>query len=221
MKHYLADLLTLARFILAFFLIALALFGSSQDDISLGFILFMLAELTDAFDGTCATRWPFPKGKAPWYRKYAARYDMYADALAGLAAILFFTLRINFIVGAVISISYIVISIIIDTIVYGRLFGHPDDAAPKSLIHRNFKLAKKIVMTRRATYLAIMAVIAIWMLLASNWPLAAKIAIIAVALLICVFLWFFLGQRRHHISRNAVDLEKKLSSSSKNTKKIN
>lgn len=93
MKEYFADLLTLIRFIISIVLIVLAVFNS-QADIGTGFLLFAIAELTDAFDGTCAARWPFPKNKTPKYRKYAAQYDMYADALTAIAAILFFILRV-------------------------------------------------------------------------------------------------------------------------------
>ena len=220
MKYYLADILTLSRFVLATAIIGLAVLSSNANDIGVGLILFILAELTDAFDGTCATRWPFPKGKAPWYRKYAARYDMYADALTGFAAILFFTLRVNFIAGAIIAISYIILSIIIDGTIYGRLFGHPDDASPNSLINRNFSLAKKIIMIRRTIYLLLIATVAIWMLFATTWPFVAKISIIIASMVICAFLWFFLAERRHHISRNAVDLEKKLEAKTKRKQQL-
>lgn len=140
MKKYLADILTFSRFILAIILIILAIFGG---DIGAGFLIFVLAELTDAFDGTCAAKWPFPKNKVPKYRKYAAKYDMYADALTAMAVILFFTLRVNLTAGLIIFISFGLIALVIEAIVYGRLFGHPDDCTPNSLAKRNFKLAKK------------------------------------------------------------------------------
>jgi len=213
MKKYLADILTLLRFILAMALLAMAIFDS-QADIGTGFLIFVIAELTDAFDGTFATKYPFPKNKAPKYRKYAAKYDMFADALTALAAALFFTFHVDFAAGLTIIIFYGLLALAVEAIVYGRLFGHPDSCAPSSLIKRNFPLAKKIIMARRALYLVFIAVVATWTLYASAWAPAVKIAITIVAIAVSVFLWFFLAQRRHNISRDAVQIEKSLTKKS-------
>ena len=206
--RYLADLLTLTRFILAIVLLFLAFSGGSPEA---AFIVFLTAEFTDVFDGTCARKWPFPKDKTPKYRKYAAKYDMYADALTAMAVILFFTLRVNLVAGLIIFISFGLIALVIEAIVYGRLFGHPDDCTPNSLAKRNFKLAKKIVLARRMLYVALIVLVAFWLLYASTWPLTVKIIITLITLIIGAFLWVFLSQRRHNISRDAVHIEKKLS----------
>lgn len=207
--RYLADILTFSRLILAIVLLMIGVFDTGVD-IGVGFVIFMIAELTDAFDGTLATRYPFPKSKMPKYRKYAAKYDMVADALLALAAMVFFTLRVNLAAGFIIAVSYVVAALIIDLVVYGKIFGHPDDCVPTSLMQRNFVLAKKIIMIRRAVYLLLMSAVAVWMLCVSGWDLMAKIIIAVVAVTITIFLWFFLSERRHYISRDAVDIEKKL-----------
>lgn len=214
MKKYLADLLTLTRFILATILLIMAVFDTKAN-LGAGFLIFVTAELTDAFDGTLATKYPFPKNKVPKYRKYAAKYDMFADALTAFAAALFFTLHVNFAAGLAIIVFYGLLALVVEAIVYGRLFGHPDNCAPHSLAKRNFPLAKKIIMARRTLYLVFIAVIATWTLYASAWPLVAKISITAVAIAISVFLWFFLAQRRHNISRDAVHIEKHLTQKSR------
>lgn len=208
MKKYFADLLTLTRFILSVVLIVLAFANGS---IAAGFLIFVLGELTDAFDGTCATKWPFPKNKTPKYRKYAAKYDMLTDALLAFAMILFFIFRVNFVAGIIIFATYTVIGLTIEFIVYGKMFGHPDDCTKSSLTMRNFKKAKKIILARRKFYLAMIALVATWTLYASEWPMLTKIIITVVALIISAFLWFFLAQRRHNISRDAVKIEQKLS----------
>lgn len=212
MKKYLADLLTLARVVFAVVLIVMAVSGGT---VGAGLVVFILAELTDAFDGTCARKWPFPAGKEPKYRRYAVKYDMLADALLWFAAVLFFTLRVNFTVGLIIMIGVAVICGVVELIIYGKLFGHPDNCTKNSLCARNFKLAKKIVMARRWFYLATIFVVAGWMLVAAEWATATKIAVVVVGVLISVFLWFFLKQRRQNISRDAVELEKKLSQKSR------
>lgn len=208
MKKYFADLLTLTRFILSVVLIVLAFANGS---IAAGFLIFVLGELTDAFDGTCATKWPFPKNKTPKYRKYAAKYDMLTDALLAFAMILFFIFRVNFVAGIIIFATYTVIGLTIEFIVYGKMFGHPDDCTKNSLTMRNFKKAKKIILARRKFYLAMIALVATWTLYASEWMMPTKIIITVVALAISAFLWFFLAQRRHNISRDAVKIEQKLS----------
>lgn len=208
MKKYLADFLTLARLILAISLIIIAFTNSP---IVSGFLIFVFGELTDAFDGTCASKWPFPKNKVPKYRKYAAKYDMIADASIIIAMLIFFIMRINLVFGLALGLGYGIIAIIIDLIVYGKIMGHPDDFKPGSLSAKNFLLAKKIILARRMVYLTLIATITIWTLYASEWQLIAKNIIMIIAVIMAIFLWFFLAQRRHNISRDAVKIEQKLS----------
>lgn len=211
MKKYLADILTLIRIILAIILIVFAVLPSESDDVhAVVFSLFVLGELTDAFDGTCATRWPFPKNKTPKYRKYAAAYDIFADILLAAGLALNFINHINMALGLSVGVIYSVLSIIMDLIIYGRILGHPDTCTKNSLMRKNFNLSKKLVLARRNLYLALIFTGTTITLYVSSWPLAVKIAITVIAVIICIALWFFLAQRRHNISRDAVDIEKKL-----------
>lgn len=217
MKHYLADLLTLTRLILAIILLVLAFTPVLP---AIGFVIFILAELTDAFDGTLANKYPFPKNKAPKYRKHAAVYDMTADILLAIALAMFFIMRVNSIAGLIIAIGYTSSATIIELIIYGRLLGHPDTAKPNSLMVKNFPLAKKIVLTRRNIFLGLLFLVATWTLYASEWHLATKITITVIGVIISAILWIYLSQRRHNISRDAVDIEQKLAQKShKKTKK--
>ncbi len=212
MKKYLADLLTFIRFALSFFLIYLALSGR---DVGEGLVVFLIAELTDAFDGTFASLWPFEKSKEPWYRKYAARYDMITDFLLIFAMFLFFILRVNLEAGLIIGAVTLIGAAVVELTIYGKFFGHPDNATENSLIKKNFKLAKKIVLIRRNIYLGIIALLAIWTLIVSEWSLVVKIIILIISVAVAIFLWFFLKQRRKNISRDAVDIEKSLEKSTK------
>lgn len=205
--RYLADILTFSRFILAFAIWFLALFGGSPDA---AFVLFVIAELTDAFDGTCARRWPFKKGQEPDFRKYAVKYDMLADAFLWFVVVFYITMQVNDMAGILIFIITVLLCGVIELIVYGKLFGHPDDCVKNSLCKRNFPLAKKIIMARRYFYLATVVIAALFILLATSWRIAIKITILCVGLIVGVFFWFFLKQRRMYISRNATKLEDKL-----------
>lgn len=202
---YLADALTFLRILLAGFLAWWAFAGHS---VGVGLAVFCLAELTDAFDGYCSRRWPYEAGKEPWFKKYAVKYDMFADAFLWFAMALFFTLLVNFWAGLILFEVTILLCGAIEIIVYGKLFGHPDDCLKFSLCRRNFKLAKKLVMGRRWFYLATIVLMAVWSLVAAEWPLGVKIGFGIVGAAICVFLWFFLETRRKNISRNAIKLEK-------------
>lgn len=212
--RYLADLLTLTRFILASILLVLAFVGSPAEN---AFIVFLVAELTDTFDGTCARKWPFPKNKTPKYRKYAAKFDMAADVLLTSAQVLFFAIQINHIAGLIIIAYYLISSIGGDLLVYGKILGHPDDCTKSSLAHRNFPLAKKIILTRRYIYTICLGVINAFILFATSWPLPVKIGLFVFGCSIFVFIWFFLRQRRKNVSRDAVDIEKKLTTSAQKT----
>lgn len=206
--RYLADILTFIRFILSLILFAMAFAGGPPEAV---FIIFLIGELTDAFDGTCARIWPFPKNKIPKYRKYAAKFDMATDVLLAGAEVLFLTFRINWIAGVIVMIYYAITAAGGDLLVYGKLLGHPDDCTKNSLIKRNFPLAKTIILTRRYLYTICLAIVSAFVLFATNWPNPVKYRLIIFGLLIFVFAWFFLKQRRDNISRDAVDIEIKLS----------
>lgn len=210
--RYLADILTFSRIILA---TALTCMSFCYAPLHAAFIVYMLGEITDALDGTCAGRWPFPKNKIPKYRKYAAKYDMFADGFIALAMVLFFSLRVNLIAGLCMLIPYLIVGLIIEFTVYGKFLGHPDDCTKNCLMRRNFALAKKIILARRNVYLAILFTMAVWTLYTSEWSLLTKNIIMGIGLAGSLFFWIFLSQRRHNISRDAVDIEKKLNKKSK------
>lgn len=211
--RYLADILTLSRLIIACIMLVLDIVGAPAEVI---FILFIIAELTDAFDGTCARKWPFPKNKTPKYRKYAAKFDMFADVILCGAQILYVINQINQPLGLAIAIYYVVSSIGGDLLVYGKILGHPDDCTKNSLAKKNFPLAKRIILARRYLYATCLGIVNIVILFATSWPTPVKIGLFIFGCSIYLFVWFFLRQRRHNISRDAVDIEKKLSRQKKN-----
>ncbi|MDO4741936.1 MAG: hypothetical protein Q4A79_00985 [Candidatus Saccharibacteria bacterium] len=212
MKKYLADILTFSRFILFLAMVLVAIFLPGTEATEIVLVIFIVAELTDAFDGVCATKWPFPKDHIPKYRKYAAKADMLADCLVAVTFTFFFALKVNTIIGLSIVLFYGILYFITEPLVYGHIFlGHPDDFRKNSLIERNFPLAKKIILTRRAIYLTLLGLMGFWTLYMASWSLTLKIILTIISVFAIVFFWFFLSQRRHNISRDAVKIEKKLS----------
>lgn len=211
--RYLADLLTLTRFILAISLFYGCVLHSGGPEAA--FTIFLIAVLTDAFDGTCAKKWPFPKNKTPKYRKYASLYDMVSDVLLAGAQVLFLTIKVNQIAGLIVISYYAIICLAIEIIVYGKLLGHPDNCTKNSLIKKNFPLAKKLILARRYGYTLCLGIVNALILFATSWPNPVKYCLFIFGCLIFVFTWFFLKQRRKNISRNAVELEKELSKKGK------
>ncbi len=179
------------------------------------FTIFLIAEFTDTFDGTCARKWPFPKDETPKYRKYAAQFDIVSDVLLAAGQVLFCTLRVNAVVGIVVIVYYILICGVLEIILYGKLFGHPDNCAENSLTKRNFPLAKKIVLTRRYLYTICLGVVNAFILFATSWPMPVKYGLFIFGCSIFVFVWFFLRQRRKNISRDAVEIENRLAEKAK------
>lgn len=214
--RYLADILTFSRFILAIALIVWSFLHGSADG---AFIIFLTAQFTDIFDGTCARKWPFPKDKTPKYRKYAAQFDMVSDVLLAGAQVLFCLLNINWIAALVVIIFYVVVCPVVELIVYGKFFGHPDNCTAHSLTKINFPLAKTIIMIRRYTYTICLGVINAFLLFATSWSTPVKIGLFIFGCSIFVFCYFFLAARREHISRDAVDIEKDLAKKAKPQKK--
>ena len=212
--RYLADLLTLTRLILSIILIVISFTGGTPEQ---AFVIFLTAELTDTFDGTCARKWPFPKDKTPKYRKYAAQFDMVSDVLLAAGQVLFCTLRVNWPVGLAVILYYTVVCASLELILYGKLFGHPDNCTKNSLTKRNFPLPKKIVLARRYLYTICLGVVNAVILFATNWPDPIKYGLFAFGCSIFVFIWFFLRQRRKNVSRDAVDIEQKLTKEAKSS----
>ncbi len=214
--RYLADILTLIRLVLAFLILILTGFYGSPEAV---FIIFVIAEITDIFDGTCSRKWPFPKNKTPRYRKYSAKFDMFSDGLLAGAETLYLALRINHLWGGIILVYFVISALVIDLIVYGKLLGHPDNYNKNSLISKNFLLAKKIILARRYLYVAMLGVSSGIILFATNWPSLVKYGLLVFGCTILVFAWFFLGQRRHNISRDAIKIEKDLTQKSQKSSK--
>lgn len=214
--RYLADILTFSRFILSIALIVWSFIHGSADG---AFVIFLTAQFTDIFDGTCARKWPFPKDKTPKYRKYAAQFDMVSDVLLAGAQVLFCLLNVNWIAALVVIIFYVLICPVVELIVYGKFFGHPDNCTAHSLAKINFPLAKVIIMVRRYTYTICLGVINAFLLFATSWALPVKIGLFIFGCSIFVFCYFFLAARREHISRDAVEIEKDLAKKAKSQKK--
>ena len=210
--RYLADILTLSRFILSVILIVLSFIVCPVEN---AFIIFLVAEFTDTFDDTCARKWPFPKDKTPKYRKYAAQFDIVSDVLLAAGQVLFCALQVNWVVGLIVIIYYTLICGALELILYGKLFGHPDNCTKNSLTKRNFPLAKKIVLARWYLYTICLGVVNAFLLFATSWPDQVKYGLFVFGCSIFVFVWFFLRQRRKNVSRDAVEIENELAKKAK------
>lgn len=199
MKRYLADILTLIRLILGCVLCGLVFSGTR---VEVALVIFSLGELTDAFDGYCATKWPFPKGQAPKYRRWAEKYDMVADMLLLFAAALFVTVRLCFWFGLSMSLLVVIISMIVELIAYGKLLGHPNDFRAGSLYDKAPKKAEKLLLLRRKlVYIPSIVLTVFLMIFKTTWAVEVKIGVVVVVFMVGVMLWEFLKPRRKSVAR--------------------
>ena len=196
---YFADILTFIRFVLAGFLLYFLIVGGKPECV---LIAFCLGELTDAFDGTCAKKWPFPKGKEPKYRRFAEQYDMIADVLLLGFMGLYIVIWIN--IWMILMLVFVIIaSFVIEMICYGRPFGHPNFCTKKSLYRKNQKLAERILLLRRKlTYLPSITIATLILLFATAWSDVVKYSLLGGMVAVGIFLWFFLKARRTKVARD-------------------
>jgi len=83
---YIADILTWSRIVLCLGLMVLAvldIFGMIELNYVVVFIIAAYSFLSDAFDGICARRWPYPDEESArlFYRKDAHAFDNVGDFL--------------------------------------------------------------------------------------------------------------------------------------------
>lgn len=242
-KYHIADILTFTRFLCAIGLIVMAVVGffSATEAFTTGasvieagpfaaievpaaFLLFAIGELTDAFDGIAARRWPYPKdGKRRRWRNFADRTDIVADITLALATILFIILRVNFVVGWVILLAGAAIAIPIEFFSWYMVNG-PSRVARKGVMgdfywkeicaaeRVNRILAERVVLKRR--YLYVLGIVAGLMILlwtpANGWMFITKFIITCIGATIGAALWVVKRDRRTEwhtslISEEAVD----------------
>lgn len=199
--YFLADVLTLLRIICAI-LILTGIFCKYPPGIIL--FLFAFGEITDAFDGICARKWPYPGGGQKYFwRRHIKIIEPATDISLGSAAILYIIVRINPTAGACLLALALAIGFFIQIWAYGGVFRKIATAKDTSLFKKNPKLAKKIVLLRRNVfYVGAIAVIVLTLLWATNISQTAKILLTTIAALIGIFIWIIKYDRRIEVETN-------------------
>lgn len=195
-----ADGLTFLRF----FVGILLFIGVIQDwSADAAFVLFVLGELTDAFDGAAAKKWPFPADKTPKYRKFAEKYDMWSDTFLITVMFIFEMFRIEFWLAFIVGWILLTAATIIELISYGKFFGHPDDNEPWSLYAKEPEKAEKLLMFRRlGLYIPAIGILVIRAFIATSWSAPVKVTITLFGAILAIFLWKFLKVRREKVARD-------------------
>lgn len=173
-KYHIADLLTLSEGVLALFLVGLAFFENSSD---LALWCFLIAELCDAFDGICARKFHYPNdGKYRWWRVHASFLDQLTDILAGSAALIYISLRVNLKLGLTGFALALVVGLAVQIIAYSKFTRH----------HPRLKLG--LILARRYFYLGGVAAGAIVLLFQTSWTKTVKITILVLGLIVGLIL---------------------------------
>jgi hypothetical protein len=152
--YWIADVLTLARFVCCVRLLIGALTGNMSHQGA--FIVFVIGELTDAFDGMCARRWPYPNdGKLRWWRTHAEAIDQVADMSLGIIIMLYVTIRISPPIGGGMLIGTLAVGIPAQIYILGLWLLKP-------------VLAERLTMIRRWIYLGLLATVILIMTVAAT-----------------------------------------------------
>ena len=179
--YYLADVLTLLRVVGTAAILGLAGFGDAADTLTV-LVLFALSELTDAFDGMAARRWPYPQdGKRRWWRTYAEEIDQIADLALGGAATLFVGLHLAPGLALAIAVGAVGFALPVQIWRQYRIRRIPYEECDP--------LRVRVILARRWLYLVALAALILCMLghLVLSLPAAARgqvVAALAVVLVI-------------------------------------
>lgn len=197
-KYFLADVLTFLRVICAILILVGCFLGFSS-----GVILFLFAfgELTDAFDGICARKWPYPnEGRGYFWRRYIKIIEPTTDISLGLATLLFITMRVSLVAGIVLILIAMVIGFSVQIIAYGGVFKKIATATRNSLFRKNPRAATRIVLFRRnVLYVGAIAVIVLTLLWDTEVEQTAKILLTMVAVMIGIVIWVIKVDRRTEV----------------------
>ena len=189
-KYYIADLLVLARFILAVLLGFVAFFPAfglgEQSMIGVGLTFFIVGELTDAFDGPAARRWHYPQdGKYRWWRENDMNVilDKIADICLIVTMMIFVFMRVSFVL------TVCLVGIAAPFALSVEFYLRP------RLSVTNPVLCNRILMLRRYLYvlgLCLVGMVTLWM---TDWPRIARLTITVLALIIAPFMVAFKRDR--------------------------
>ncbi len=182
-KYYIADALTTMEVIFAVAILVLTWVRAT--DAGLVLILFSLGELCDAFDGMAARRWRYPQdGKKRWWRTYAVRIDQFSDIFLGLSVLLFIIVHLDTNFGLLVLGVSSVVGFGVELLVYNYLY------------EKNADLALLVVLARRYLYLFGIGACIVRLLFSAGWDYRIKMAVIFVAVIVAVILWFVKVDRR-------------------------
>lgn len=187
-KYHIADVLVLVRFVLAALLLALGLLApfewGSGRIIGIGLALYVIAELTDAFDGPAARRWHYPRdGKHRWWRENGM--NSLLDKAADLTTAIAMSLLLFWRETIVWSVAVVVVGAMFATYC---LTMEIEVRSSFDLAHergdvfweRRFSNA---LLKRRVAYLLYLLWLAMLALWTCDWPLVVKVVVTLVGIL--------------------------------------
>lgn len=171
---YIADVLTWTRVV-----IATVIFGMiwlCPESAGAVFTLFVIGELTDAFDGIFARTWRYTEKeeKTLWWRRHAATIDKVADILLATATMLFVALRVWPLFGWVVGLGLMAIAIPIELWRMARIQTVGSD-------EKKDPFRTKVVLARRYLYVAVLVLFGVILLLSTEWPEHFKWGLLAAA----------------------------------------
>lgn len=191
--YYIADILVLARFILAALLGIVAFVPwpgySSQEMVGFGLIIFLVGELTDALDGPAARRWHYPRdNKYRWWRENRMNVvlDKIADLCLSTAMVVFVFVRVSKLFAVGISCAIVPFALLVEF----ELAPHLRKTDPR--------YRKDLLLFRRLLYVAMIYAMSLVTLWSTPWQWWMKLAL---SLLSVFIVWLLARLKRNRLTQ--------------------
>ena len=161
--YWVADVLTSSRiFPFAFMMVIFTIVGAPP---WMALVVFSAGELTDAFDGPAANRWPYPEylEKRLWWRKRKVEFDMAADMILGVSALAYIAFR-TYPIGMMLAKLVVIVGVVVQVLVVFWL----NPQLPR--------LARTVILIRRRSlYVPLVAMVIVILLLAATVGIEAQV----------------------------------------------
>ena len=185
-KYFIADALTFGKAIPAVLLVFATIFNWSP---LVALVLFAFGELLDALDGMAAVKWPHPGWtKKFWFRRNIKVVESGLDMILGIAALVYTMVRVDFAFGAIVLAVALVIGVMFELIIYGRILGSEKQFKVGSMMHASPNTAKALISARFVVYLIALAGVMLRLFFAAITGTLARIVVLLAAILIAVII---------------------------------
>ena len=196
-KYHIADVLSLLEVLAVVAIVVCTVMGAKPEPVLL---LFGFGELCDAFDGTCARRWPYPNDgkRRPWRNPtFIKHYEWTKDICLGLATLIYIIIRVDLLTGIVCTSLALVFGLSMQ-VYAGSLWMWANAAVQSERKRAKARQELESYYVKRRIYLYIPSIVTLvlTLLYATSWLLVVKTLLLFGLTMFGIFLWDVKSDRR-------------------------